>query len=116
VGYLIGGTNSGEPNIIAFNAGHGVTVTDTFTLGSTRENAIWANSIFSNGLRGINLSSVSVPANDNLDLDNGPNRRQNYPVLALALTDTNTLTSISGTLNSLTNATFRIEFFDNDAA
>lgn len=112
---LIGGTNAGEGNIIAFNTGSGIGVGDTFTTGGTRENAIWGNSIFSNAVKGISLQSAGPLPNDLGDPDNGPNRKQNYPVLALALTDTNT-TSISGVLNSLSNATFRLEFFDNAAA
>lgn len=112
---LIGGTNAGEGNIIAFNTGAGIAVADTFTTGGTRENAIWGNSIFSNAVKGISLQSAGPLPNDFGDPDNGPNRKQNYPVLALALTDTNT-TSISGTLNSLSNAVFRLEFFDNAAA
>ena len=48
------------------------------------------------------------------DGDSGPNNLQNYPVITSALVSAGTVT-ISGTLNSTANATFRLEFFSSVA-
>jgi hypothetical protein len=55
-------------------------------------------------------------ANDPLDADLGANNSQNFPVLALATTTTDGTTTVTGTLNSVPNTTFRIEFFASAAA
>ena len=51
--------------------------------------------------------------NDVGDGDAGPNNLQNYPVLT-SVTNSGGMTHIAGTLNSLANTTFRIEFFSSD--
>jgi len=109
----IGGTNTGEGNTIAFNSGDGVFVGN----GSTG-NAILSNSIFSNGELGIDLNAPSIndagtTANDEGDADAGSNNLQNFPVITSAIYDGTNLT-ISGTLNSTPNTTFRVEFFLNN--
>ena len=74
------------------------------------ETAILGNSISGNaGPRGIDLGGDGVTANDAGDADEGPNNRQNFPVL------TGGGGGVQGTLNSFPNATFRIEFFGNTA-
>ncbi|MBA3529120.1 MAG: hypothetical protein H0T91_07420 [Propionibacteriaceae bacterium] len=87
-------------------------------------NRILSNSIFSNGDLGIDLSSTNaadgVTANDDKDLDTGPNHLQNYPVITSATTFP-TFTSINGTLNSTPSTrektrTFIIQFFSNTSA
>jgi hypothetical protein len=82
-------------------------------------NSILSNSIFSNTALGIDLGSVhhqpdGITPNDAGDPDTGPNNFQNFPVLTCA-TSANGQTNIQGTLNSLANTSFRIEFFANDA-
>jgi len=106
-GNTIGGQNAG--NVIAFNGGAGV-ANDLYeyTLG----NSILSNSIFSNGGLGIDLFSDGVTPNDAGDLNN--NGAQNFPILAAAQV-TGGGTSIRGTLNSLANGSFRIEFFSSTA-
>jgi len=109
----IGGPNAGEGNVIAFNAGIGVMVT---SLGDGCP--ILGNSIYSNSALGIDLltptSATGVSTNDPGDPDTGGNFRQNFPVLTRATTDTNS-TTIAGSLNSRSNTTFRLEFFDSAA-
>ena len=78
---------------------------------------ILGNSIFSNGGLGIDLTIVfdgpcGITDNDNCDTDFGPNKLQNYPLLTSATSGTGN-TTIQGSLNSASNTTFRIEFFDN---
>ncbi|HMX28129.1 MAG TPA: SBBP repeat-containing protein, partial [Blastocatellia bacterium] len=109
----IGGTVTGAGNLIAFNTGVGVNVAGTST---STGNRVLGNFIFGNGQLGINLGSagVSVNPNDAGDSDVGPNGFQNFPVLTSASLAGNS-TVIQGTLNSAANASFRLEFFTNNA-
>jgi len=86
---------SGRGNQIAFNYGDGVQVGDTNTAGI----AIRGNSIFGNGSLGI-------------ELVNGGNNLQNFPVLTNASVFV-TSTMVSGTLNSLANRAFFIDVYRN---
>jgi len=111
-----GATNAA--NIIAFNAGRGVTL----GFGAGNGNRILSNSIHSNSQLGIDLLRQFDPAsgvtpNDPTDPDTGPNRLQNYPVITSAQNFGN-FTSINGTLNStpstrLKKRTFIIQFFSS---
>lgn len=83
VGVQVGGTTFaariGEPflaNIIAFNTGAGVTVTETATGAS-----ILGNEIHDNGGLGIDLNADGVTPNDALDADAGPNELTNFPLI-----------------------------------
>jgi CSLREA domain-containing protein len=98
-------------NTIAFNGSHGVFV----SFGSS--NAIFSNSIHSNGGLGIDLrggteNADGVTANDPGDADTGSNRLQNFPVITDAITS-GTVTNISGRLNSDPNQAFLLQFFSN---
>lgn len=108
---MIGGTASGQGNLIAYNVNGGVLIGNlggnSNTGHSVLGNSIYANS---NGL-GIALNTATIDTNDPGDLDAGINNGQNYPVLSGALPSGN----ISGSLNSLANTTFRIEFFSSPA-
>jgi hypothetical protein len=90
----IGGLTTGAGNTIAYN-GSGITV------GSGTGNSILGNSIHDNGGLGINLDS-----------SNNANDDQAAPVLTSASSSAGG-TTISGTLASVANTTFRIEFFSN---
>jgi CSLREA domain-containing protein len=108
-GTMVGGTASGAPNVIAFNGQDGVQVF------SGTDHAILGNSIFSNGLVGINLGiPAGVTSNDTDDPDTGPNNLQNFPVLTSASVSGGNV-SVSGTLNSAAAKTYRLEFFSNEA-
>ncbi len=97
-------------NIIAFNGDDGVRV----QLGVG--NGIFSNSIFSNGTTtthlGIDLGLDGVTPNDTLDQDSGANNLQNFPVLALVVSNGIT-TTILGSLDSVPNHTYTLEFFFN---
>ncbi len=94
---LIGGTQAGNSNLIAFN-NLGV----EFGGSPVPEgNAVLGNSIFANPAGGIAL-------------DDGSNNSQSYPVLTSATVLT-TGTTIAGTLNSLPDTTYRVELFANGA-
>jgi hypothetical protein len=90
---MIGGTAPGAGNTFAFHSGNGVYVE------SGTGNSILGNSIFSNGSPGILLDGANN-ANDN----------QAAPVLT-GVRGSAASPSIGGSLTSVPNTTFRIEFF-----
>jgi hypothetical protein len=105
-GNTVGGTTSGQANVIAFNAADGVYVSGDSATG----NAIQRNSIYGNGDLGIDLGENGVTPNDAGDPDSGPNGLQNYPVLTSVNSD-GASTTVKGTLNSKANTAYRLEFF-----
>ncbi len=106
-GCSVGGTNAGAGNTIAFNGGPGVWV-----LWAT--NTVLGNSIFENAGLGIDLATAGVEPNDSTDTDSGANSLQNYPVINSATNQGNTL-ELAGTLKSLPNLTYWLEFFASPA-
>lgn len=121
-GVSIGGTTAAAGNVIAFNgvgggdfAGYGVFVAEQFG-GKSTNNLIRRNSIHSNWQMGIELFNINCfgcePFNDSGDGDNGPNFLQNFPVLNSASTSGGSI-AITGTINSIANSPFTIEFFAN---
>ncbi len=72
-------------------------------------NAIRGNSIYMNTGIGIDLGAVGTTANDASDPDTGANNLQNFP----AITSAQNNGTIAGTLNSLPNTTFAVDFFRN---
>ncbi|HQR08445.1 MAG TPA: Ig-like domain-containing protein [Gemmatales bacterium] len=108
-GVTIGGTGLGDGNTIAFNGGFGIRV----NVGTGC--SILGNSTFANGRLGITLNGdVNPLPNDPGDGDNGANGFQNFPELTNAVGGSST--TVTGTLNSTPNTTFRLEFFANDTA
>jgi parallel beta-helix repeat protein len=105
---VIGGTQTEAGNQIAFNGGPGIAVT------SGTGNSIRGNSIFSNNGLGIDLGTAGVTANDGADPDTGPNNLQNFPVITSVVSSANSMT-IQGSLKSLPNTAFQIDFFSNGA-
>jgi hypothetical protein len=111
-----GGLEPGQGNLVAYSSLTGVQV------GGSRSITISGNSIFENGLLGLDLRtdpliygvSLGVTANDSLDADTGANALQNFPTLSDANSD-GAFILIAGTLHSNPSDTFRIEFFGNDA-
>jgi titin len=91
-------------NVIAFNTQAGVAVTDPTSTGDS----IRANKIFSNGGLGIDLGSSGVQVN-HAGATTGPNNLQNYPLLTAGTPGATT--SVSGSLNSLPNTTYTLDFY-----
>jgi len=108
----VGGTAAAAGNVIAFNGNDGVAV-GLNAIDSSIDNAILANSIYSNAKLGIDLGSDGVTPNDSSG-HSGPNLFQDYPVLSAAINSQAT-TVISGSLSGTPNTTYRVEFFSNPA-
>ena len=114
---VIGGTNPGEGNVIAFNGSlppaAGVAVVNGIQHTKIVGNRIFRTKRYSatDGL-GIDLGTDGVTLNDPCDADTGANGLQNYPVLTSASSSAGS-TNIQGTLNSVASTDYRIEFFSN---
>jgi hypothetical protein len=109
-GHRVGGTNIADANVIAYNDGPGVQISSgDFDTGATNH-TILGNSIFANVGLAIDLGSFGSITNDPGDVDAGPNNLQNFPVLSAATPGPGSVT-ISGTLNSVSNKAYRLEFF-----
>lgn len=104
---LIGG--DGQGNVIANNGGDGVFATGA----GTDRNAMLANSVGDNAELGIDLDTDGVTPNDAQDPDTGSNDQQNFPVLTAAIAESGTI--VAGTLNSLANTEFRLDFYASPA-
>jgi titin len=138
---LIGGTDAGAGNVIAFNTGStiddgqggfitipgaGISVANDNNTsgdgggGNSVRNRLSRNSIFSNEGLGIDLHNVAnapdptdgPSGNDSCDSDSGPNNFQNFPVLT-SVCQTGSTANIQGTLNSAPGTTFTVEFYAN---
>ena len=100
---VIGGTEPGEGNTIAHNAGPGVLI------ASGARVAILGNAIHDNAGLGIDLRQDNSPSldypdpNDPGDADFGRNMGQNHPVLTTSV----------GNLNSTSATTFTVEVFSS---
>ncbi len=113
----IGGTLADLGNIIAFQVMAGVLVE------SGTGDSILSNSIFGNGMLGINLVAPGDPPSGVTPnpvppappVRTGPNNLQAYPVLSY-VTSNGSLTHIHGTLYSQPSKTFLIQFFTNPTA
>ena len=105
---IYGGNRPGAGNLISGNGNIGV-----YVAGGATGVRISGNSIYANGGLGIDLVPVGVTPDDGGDSDIGANNLQNYPVLTNATASGGTVT-VTGSFNSLPNATFQLEFFLSD--
>jgi hypothetical protein len=106
---LIGGNQSGAGNVLSNNGFDGVAIL------SGTGNGVLRNSISANGRLGIELKPDDVTLNDVGDGDTGPNNLQNFPVLSAASRSA-TNTQIQGTINSIANSQYQLDFFASDVA
>ncbi len=95
-----GSNNTIADNQIAYN-GDGVIVEQG------TGNSILRNRIYNSTRLGVDLSPLGVTSNDDDDPDGGANNLQNYPVLTAA----GTSGRIQGSLNSVPNASYTLNFF-----
>ncbi|UYV13530.1 MAG: hypothetical protein NCW75_04415 [Phycisphaera sp.] len=107
----IGGPTGDAGNVIAFTDLDGITIAGAVVDGVD----ISGNSIFANGLLGIDLrafpsGSGGVTENDDGDADEGPNGLQNFPVIDSAAVSGGSV-RIIGALNSLPSRDYRIDLY-----
>ncbi|MBO6576932.1 MAG: right-handed parallel beta-helix repeat-containing protein [Rhodothermales bacterium] len=102
--HTIGGTGSGQGNVIAYNAMNGIGVWN----GSRYQ--ISGNSIFANDSLGIDLGIDGVTLNDAGDADTGQNGLQNFPQLGFLDSE-----RVRVTFAGPPSTTFTLEFFANEA-
>lgn len=115
-------------NVIAHNGRSGITVSQgerqIAGFEPAYENRIRGNAIYANGGLGIDLATspftfsaddpvpeLGVTANDSLDVDDGPNRYQNFPTLIAASSAAST--RVQGELHSTPSSTFTLDFYAN---
>ncbi len=114
---IVGGTAAGEANVIAFNGGNGISITEHALEGAfQRGNVLRGNSLYSNGLQGISLARPGgvEEANDAADADDGPNGLQNYPVLD-SYAPSGGGTVVVGSFAAKPNTTFALDFYASSA-
>jgi hypothetical protein len=110
---VIGASDPAAGNVVAFNTYAGVAVQNFLASHPCLGNSILSNRIYGNGTRSIVLmTGRSDPPreNDPGDADTGPNNLQNYPLLTHS-TIYNGIVTSNGTLNSVPNTQFLIQFF-----
>ena len=107
---VIGGTAPGEGNPIAYNTHEGVRVTGASPGGT--HTSILSNTIHSNGRLGIDLGGFGPTINDPMDIDDGSNDLQNFPIIR-RVTNSGSQTLADVEFNSTPETAFRVEFFRN---
>ena len=106
---VVGGTEAGAANTIAFNVGSGISIATPGPSFPILRNRIRGNRIHSNGALGIDLNANGVTLNDAGDGDTGANALQNFPTLTSVTTAA--LSTIEGNLNSTAGSSFSIDFY-----
>lgn len=106
---VIGGTAAGAGNVI----------TDSTYIGlqliGGQGNALLGNRIYDNGDYNIDIVPNAGPnLNDTLDVDQGPNKGQNYPEITSATINGLNL-QMAGKLRSRANTQYRVEYFQTPA-
>jgi parallel beta-helix repeat protein len=109
---LIGGTGSGEGNVIAFNSRSqtGTTYAGVSITAAAAGQSVRGNRIYSSTGLGIDLHWGGVTPTDACDADTGPNGIQNFPVLTTAI-QSGSSTHVTGTLNSKAGTAFSLDFY-----
>jgi uncharacterized repeat protein (TIGR01451 family) len=110
----IGGTSTGEGNVIADNQQGGVAFG-----GGLDQDSILSNSIYDNSEFGISFNNSSTPTPNHQDEEGfslpQANDYQNYPVLT-SVGSQGTTTEIVGSLNAGVDTTYLIQFFASPTA
>lgn len=109
---VIGGTEPGQANTIAFTEVRGVTVSALVQSATILGNSIFGHEGMGIDLFKIGLNDRGVTPNDPGDADSGGNGLQNYPEITNATTSGGMMT-VAGTFNSMPARTYRLEFFSN---
>ena len=106
---VIGGTAVGAGNVITGSTYIGL------ELAGGQNNAVLGNRIYDNGDYNIDIVPNAGPnLNDTLDVDQGPNKGQNYPEITSATVNGMNL-QMAGKLRSRANTQYRVEYFQATA-
>jgi parallel beta-helix repeat protein len=115
-GVVIGGTNPGEGNVIAYNSGYlafsvpvGVLVTNGASQVTVR-----GNSIHDNQKLGLDLAGEGPTPNDPADTDLTPNNLQNFPIVK-QINYGDSSTEVIGKFNSAASTQYTLDFYSNPA-
>lgn len=130
---LIGGSETGERNLIGQNRNYSYPViqvssstfdrivgnfisnpfsgTDVVIIGDAASIAILANEFKPAGIPRIDLGNDGQTANDLHDMDTGPNGLQNYPDVTASFFSGNNLI-VKGSLDSTPSTSFHLEFYN----
>jgi uncharacterized repeat protein (TIGR01451 family) len=107
----VGGTDPGAGNIIANSLDANFQVAGVRVANFTN-NTIVGNSIYNNAGLGIDLNGGGKVIANHIGAAQGPNNLQNYPVLTSVVPGASS-SMVSGSLNSLPNSTYAIDFYAN---
>ena len=118
VGVAASGNVQIEQNTIAFNAGAGVSVSDSIDSHGQpippAGDLITSNSIFSNSGPGIDVSTDDITLGNTVNDSPDQDGIQNYPIVnSVAVSGTGT--QAAGTIESKPSSNFRLEFFASAA-
>ncbi|HEY0977807.1 MAG TPA: HYR domain-containing protein [Flavobacteriales bacterium] len=95
----------------SFNRITGCTGAGVVVVGAATRLDVASSYIWSNGGLGIDLNNDGVTPNDAGDLDNGPNRLQNHPVITAAMTDEDHVVYVNFTATGDPNTWHRFDFY-----
>lgn len=102
---IIGGTAGGAGNVVTDNTWGGI------RLEGGQNNAVLGNRVYDNAEYNIDIiPNVGPNLNDTLDIDQGPNKGQNYPEIVSATLNGMNL-QFAGKLRSRANTQYRVEYF-----
>ncbi len=111
--WVVGGIAAGAANVIAHNGVSGIVVGAGISANPAGI-SIRGNRIFKNAQLGIDLIGGGVTQNDPApDADMGPNRLQNFPILA-SVEASGAGIKIEGSLTSVPNTAFHIDLYGNE--
>lgn len=124
---LIGGTAPGQRNVIAANGSNGLIIVGGTSNGNrfigNNDGLNAAGSNLGNASSGVMLAggidtailsnNINANGNQGITFTNGANRSPKFPMVYAART-VNNRTAIAGTINSLSNTSFTLDFFASD--
>ena len=115
-GVLIGGTDPGQANVIAYNSG---TLAFSVPVGilvqiSSNHVTIRGNSIHDNEQLGIELNGDGPTPNDAGDADTGGNDLQNFPIVKSVVYGASSV-EVLGKFNSAPSTQYTLDFYANPA-
>ncbi len=113
-GFRIGGTDPGEPNIIAYNKGYLAYSLPVGALiySSSKQIPIRGNSFHDNEQLGITFNGELPTFNDPGDVDTGSNDQQNFPIVR-SVEYGNSTTRVLAKFNSVASTTYMLDFYAN---